>query len=67
MGLIGCSLIASNSLLFKVAATGFLAGQLLFITPLYISAIKGRDPNLGKLMPVGGTFIIVAWPSLMFA
>jgi uncharacterized membrane protein YgdD (TMEM256/DUF423 family) len=67
MGLIACSLVPSASIGLKVAAGGFLVGQLLFITPLFISAIKGRDPSLGKVMPVGGGSMMVAWTALIFA
>jgi len=42
LGLFGCSLISGPSIPLKIAAGGFIVGQLLFIAPLYISAIKGK-------------------------
>lgn len=67
LGLFGCSLIASPSIPLKIAAGGFIVGQLLFIAPLYASAIKGKQPVLSKLMPVGGTSMMGAWLALIFA
>jgi len=67
VGLIGCSLVASPSIPLKIAAGSFLLAQLLFITPLYISAIKGKSPVLSKLMPAGGGSMMIGWASLLFA
>ncbi len=67
LGLFGCSLIASPSIPLKIAAGGFIIGQLLFIAPLYVSAIKGKQPMLSKVMPIGGTSMMAAWLALIFA
>jgi uncharacterized membrane protein YgdD (TMEM256/DUF423 family) len=65
--LIACSLVTSGSLPFKIAAGSFVAGQVLFIAPLYASAIRGKDPYLRKIMPVGGGSMMVGWGALIFA
>jgi uncharacterized membrane protein YgdD (TMEM256/DUF423 family) len=66
-GLIACSLISSGSIPFKLAAAGFIGGQLLFTGPLFVYAIKGRSGAFRKILPVGGILTIVAWPALIFA
>lgn len=55
------------SLPLKIAAGGFILGQLLFIAPLYISSVKGKQPLLSKVMPIGGTSMMAAWLSIIFA
>jgi uncharacterized membrane protein YgdD (TMEM256/DUF423 family) len=67
LGLIACSLVPSSTIPLRIAAGGFLLGQLLFITPLFISAIKGKDQNLSKVMPAGGGSMMIAWAALIFA
>ena len=67
VGLIGCSLVSSPSVGLKIAAVSFMAAQLLFITPLYVSAINGKSPMLSKLMPAGGGSMMIGWVSLIFA
>lgn len=67
LGLFGCSLISTPSIPLKIAAGGFIVGQLLFIAPLYVSSIKGKEPMLSKLMPFGGTSMMGAWLALIFA
>lgn len=59
--------MSSSSIPLKVAATGFIAGQLFFITPLFLSAILGKNQYLSKAMPVGGGSMMIAWGSLVFA
>lgn len=60
-------MVNSGSIPLKIAAGGFIAGQLLFITPLFISAINGRQPIFSKIVPVGGVCVMTAWGSLLFA
>jgi len=67
VGLIGCSLVSSPSIPLKVAAGCFIAAQLLFVGPLYASAIKGKTPILSKLMPAGGGSMMIGWGALLFA
>lgn len=67
MGLIACSLIPKATLPLKIAAGGFLFGQALFIIPLFIKAVKGREAPVGKVMPFGGIGIMLGWLCLMFA
>jgi uncharacterized membrane protein YgdD (TMEM256/DUF423 family) len=54
-------------MLLHVAAGGFIFGQLLFISPLYYQAVKGRDASLKFVMPIGGACMMLAWLSLIFA
>jgi len=65
--MICCSLISSPRLPLKIAVGSFLLAQILFITPLYVSAIKGKHPLLSKLMPAGGGSMMIGWASLIFA
>lgn len=61
-------MIQKSSLPFKIAVGAFLVGQTLFIAPLYYTAIKDkRHATLTKLMPVGGSSLIVGWASLLVA
>ncbi|XP_045470207.1 transmembrane protein 256 homolog [Harmonia axyridis] len=48
-----------------VAGSLFLMGTILFSGPCYYYAFTG-DNKLGKLAPVGGTILIIAWLSLAF-
>ena len=59
--------MSSPSVGLKIAAVSFMAAQLLFITPLYVSAINGKSPMLSKLMPAGGGSMMIGWVSLIFA
>lgn len=67
LGLFGCSLVSVPTIPLKVAAGCFILGQLLFIAPLYIQAIKGRDGSLKYVMPVGGGSMMIGWLALIFA
>ena len=50
----------------KVAGTGFILGQLMFVSPLYYQAAKGKIESKIKFMvPLGGTAMMAAWISLM--
>ncbi len=66
LGLFACSLVSTGSLPLKIAATGFVLGQLLFITPLYVFALKEKNDNLRKVVPAGGISMLVGWASLIF-
>ncbi|KAK9879660.1 hypothetical protein WA026_006723 [Henosepilachna vigintioctopunctata] len=46
-----------------VAGSLFLVGTVLFSGPCYYYAFTGEN-KLGKLAPVGGTILIIAWLSL---
>ncbi|XP_044750616.1 transmembrane protein 256 homolog [Coccinella septempunctata] len=48
-----------------VAGSLFLMGTILFSGPCYYYAFTGEN-KLGKLAPIGGTILIVAWLSLAF-
>jgi len=39
----------------------------LFITPLFVFAIKGKNEVLRKIIPAGGASMVVGWGSLIFA
>ena len=64
-----CSLIEkSSSIQFKIAIGAFLIGQALFIAPLYYTAITDkRHKYLMRLMPAGGSSLMIGWASLLFA
>ena len=68
LGLLGCSLIPKSTIPLKIAVGAFLIGQAFFIAPLYYTAITDkRIPYFAKVVPAGGTSMIFAWGSLMFA
>jgi uncharacterized membrane protein YgdD (TMEM256/DUF423 family) len=67
LGLFACSMIAKPSLPLKIAAGGFIVGQLFFIAPIFIQAIKGRDGSFRMIIPVGGVAMMTAWLALIFA
>lgn len=68
LAFMGCSMIQKSSLPLKIAIGAFLVGQTLFIAPLYYTAITDkRNATLTKLMPVGGSSLIVGWTCLLFA
>ncbi|CAM6002603.1 unnamed protein product [Sphagnum balticum] len=67
LGFFASSLVTSNRLPFKIAIAGFILGQIFFISPLYISAVRGKDSTLSKVMPVGGGSMMVGWLALLFA
>lgn len=48
-----------------IAGSLFLTGTILFSGPCYYYAFTGNN-KLGKLAPVGGTILIIAWLSLAF-
>lgn len=60
-------MINTPSIPLKIASGGFLVGQMLFITPLFISSIKGKQPMLSKVMPFGGGSMMISWLALVFA
>jgi len=51
----------------KIAGSGFVIAQILFVSPLFIFAIKGKNEVLRKLIPAGGASLVVGWGSLIFA
>jgi len=51
----------------KIAAGGFIAGQVLFIAPLYVKAISDKKTTFAKVMPIGGAGMMTGWASLIFA
>jgi uncharacterized membrane protein YgdD (TMEM256/DUF423 family) len=61
------SLISVPSLPLKIAAGAFVAGQLLFVLPMYIAAINGKHKILSSMMPIGGTAMLVGWVSMLMA
>jgi len=68
LAFMGCSLIHKSSLPLKIAISAFIAGQTLFIAPLYYTAVTDKKHStLMKLMPVGGSALIIGWTSLLFA
>lgn len=67
LGFFASSLITSTRLPFKVAVGGFIVGQVLFVLPLYLTAIYGRNQYLSKIMPVGGVSMVLSWLGLLFA
>jgi len=64
----GCSLVAKSSIPLKIAIGAFLIGQALFIAPLYYTAIADKKhATLSKLMPVGGSSLMIGWTCLLLA
>jgi uncharacterized membrane protein YgdD (TMEM256/DUF423 family) len=41
--------------------------QVLFVTPLFVFAIKGKNEFLRKVIPAGGASMLLGWGSLIFA
>lgn len=60
-------MITTPTLPLKIAAGGFILGQLLFIAPLFYQAINGRDGTFRMVIPVGGVAMMTAWLALIFA
>jgi uncharacterized membrane protein YgdD (TMEM256/DUF423 family) len=58
-------MISVPSLPLKIAAGAFVAGQLLFVFPMYIAAIKGKHKILSVMMPIGGTAMILGWAAML--
>ena len=52
LGLIASSLVSSASIPLKIAGTGFILGQLLFVGPLFYQAINGRDSISPTVPPI---------------
>ncbi|XP_050309515.1 transmembrane protein 256 homolog [Anthonomus grandis grandis] len=48
----------------KIAGTLMISGTILFTAPLYYHAFTG-DNKFGKLAPMGGTILILAWLSMV--
>jgi uncharacterized membrane protein YgdD (TMEM256/DUF423 family) len=65
----GCSLVSKvHGIPFKLASVCFLLAQVMFIAPLYHTAItQEKHKVLSKLMPAGGGSMLVGWTSLMLA
>jgi uncharacterized membrane protein YgdD (TMEM256/DUF423 family) len=60
-------MIAVPSLPLKIAAGSLIAGQLLFVLPMYVAAVNGKHKILSRMMPFGGTAMLVGWISMFFA
>jgi len=48
-----------------VSGSMFMLGTLLFTGPCYYHAFSGEN-KFGKVAPIGGTVLILAWVSLIF-
>ena len=67
IGLIAASLKGPMTTPLKIAGTGFLLGQLMFVAPLYYQAANGKIESKVKFMvPLGGTAMMSAWLAMMF-
>ncbi len=61
-------MVPKSNIPFKMAIGAFFVGQALFIAPLYYIAITDkRNKYFTKLMPVGGSSLMLGWLSLIFA
>lgn len=68
LAFMGCSLIPKSSLPLKIAIGAFLVGQVCFVAPLYYTAITDKKHGtLSKMMPVGGSSLMLGWGCLLFA
>lgn len=68
LAFLGCSLIAKSSIPLKIAIGAFIVGQVLFVAPLYYTAVTDKKhATLSKMMPVGGSSLMLGWTCLLLS